>query len=488
LNCFWICSHSELIGVWLVMLQRSAQDLIQRMNVHALKTLLRREKMRISGKKQDLVKRAIEYLNSLDQTRRAEFESKVEGLYRSDFSVLQPNRLLSTGIIKDSGDDKISFKPTLLLPFYHQVEEILNFCIRSCLHQIPFKLSSSIPEDERTIIVLCCCKERAHELENSMFVPRIFAVKVNEKEIEMKFIDAKNRTAQPIDITRHCEFNDAKLNTISFYAPMNQTYISIVRVRRITIETLVDEIKARPIVQGQVGFKQKTDDVLATSAEVSLQCPLGKIRIQSAFRSKKCTHTQCFDGMTFLEMNVRISTWKCPVCNKSSPFSDLVFDTFFDEILKKVDENVDTVIIDSTGEWRLPSNFDDRTISLEDESQNDSKSSSSGKKYVEMEEEEEDDDDIPLSYKLKNKSGNKVQVVVDLTDDDDDPPAPTSTTSTTTSSPSSLLGLPFNFSQSELIEAVIHSLRQVKPHSASSASPNTASRNAGNKDSPITLD
>ena len=49
----------------------------------------------------------------------------------------------------------------------------------------------------------------------------------------------------------------------------------------------------------------------------------------SIFRATTCKHLQCFDAATFLYMNEKKSTWKCPVCDQPALFEHLSIDGYF---------------------------------------------------------------------------------------------------------------------------------------------------------------
>jgi len=67
-------------------------------------------------------------------------------------------------------------------------------------------------------------------------------------------------------------------------------------------------------------------DIVATSSVMSLKCPLSTLRIQVPCRSIVCTHNQCFDASSFLELQKQAPTWTCPVCGKSTSFESLQID------------------------------------------------------------------------------------------------------------------------------------------------------------------
>ena len=55
---------------------------------------------------------------------------------------------------------------------------------------------------------------------------------------------------------------------------------------------------------------------------------LGKMRMSIPCRSHQCDHLQCFDAITFLQMNERKPTWFCPVCDRNADFNRLIIDGF----------------------------------------------------------------------------------------------------------------------------------------------------------------
>lgn len=62
--------------------------------------------------------------------------------------------------------------------------------------------------------------------------------------------------------------------------------------------------------------------------KVSLNCPLGKMKMSLPCRASTCSHLQCFDASLYLQMNERKPTWNCPVCDKAAIFDNLVIDGY----------------------------------------------------------------------------------------------------------------------------------------------------------------
>ena len=59
---------------------------------------------------------------------------------------------------------------------------------------------------------------------------------------------------------------------------------------------------------------------------MSLKDPVSTLRINVPCKSSHCTHNQCFDAESFLQLQEQAPTWICPVCNKSVDYKHLVVD------------------------------------------------------------------------------------------------------------------------------------------------------------------
>lgn len=96
-------------------------------------------------------------------------------------------------------------------------------------------------------------------------------------------------------------------------------------------------------------------DIVATSSIVSLKCPISASRIVTPCRSTACTHNQCFDAQSYLQMQEQAPTWSCPICNKAAPFEILTIDQYVEEILKSTPCNIEQVTIEPDGQWHTNS-------------------------------------------------------------------------------------------------------------------------------------
>ena len=74
-------------------------------------------------------------------------------------------------------------------------------------------------------------------------------------------------------------------------------------------------------------------EIATTMLKVSLNCPLGRMKMSIPCRGSKCTHFQCFDGGVYLQMNEHKPKWHCPVCDKPAVYDNLVIDGYFQDVL-----------------------------------------------------------------------------------------------------------------------------------------------------------
>jgi len=75
-----------------------------------------------------------------------------------------------------------------------------------------------------------------------------------------------------------------------------------------------------------VASKANDSEVIATSINISLKCPLSYMRLQLPCRGISCSHIQCFDATSYLQLQEQGPQWLCPICNKSTPFDQLAVD------------------------------------------------------------------------------------------------------------------------------------------------------------------
>ena len=73
------------------------------------------------------------------------------------------------------------------------------------------------------------------------------------------------------------------------------------------------------------------------ATRLSVRCPVGLKAIRVPVRGARCTHLQCFDLTTFLEMNQHYSSgrWRCPVCSTVTLPGALRVDRYFTQVIAR---------------------------------------------------------------------------------------------------------------------------------------------------------
>ena len=172
----------------------------------------------------------------------------------------------------------------------------------------------------------------------------------------------KNRpgTAKPADLTPYLKLSTSQLNTLEIvYAFTKIEYrISCYLVEVITPEELLQIVLHRPKISRQhtLNYIKKTiseedDDLVTTSTVMSLQCPISCTRMKYPAKSRLCKHLQCFDALWYLHSQLQVPVWECPVCQGSTPISNLAISEYVDDILKKCPEDVEQVELSTDGSW-----------------------------------------------------------------------------------------------------------------------------------------
>ncbi|KAJ9479802.1 E3 SUMO-protein ligase SIZ2 [Pseudozyma hubeiensis] len=142
------------------------------------------------------------------------------------------------------------------------------------------------------------------------------------------------------------------------YANAPKRHVLVAAICEITtVETLVERLRSRQLqskeeVLLKMRREAEDDDIEAGAATMSLKCPFSYMRIVTLCRGSHCSHVQCFDAESFFSINEQTPSWSCPVCFKTIKPEDLMMDGYVDDILKRVPQDEDSVIIEPDGSWR----------------------------------------------------------------------------------------------------------------------------------------
>ncbi|KAG5665662.1 hypothetical protein KAF25_009787 [Fusarium avenaceum] len=229
--------------------------------------------------------------------------------------------------------------------------------------------------------------------------PHQSELKVNGGEIKANLRGLKNKpgSTRPVDITKALRLRPKYTNNVDFtYAltskagPSQKFYLVVNICKTTSVEDLVDRIAngkriSIESVKQELNAKAQDPDVVATSQVLSLKCPLSYMRLSLPCRGLSCTHLQCFDATSYLQLQEQGPQWQCPICYKSATFEQLAVDAYVKDILTRTSKSQETVTIEPNGEWHLKNSDDSSQGQTND-------NASYRDKY-----EDDDDDDLVIS-------------------------------------------------------------------------------------------
>ncbi|OAK94868.1 hypothetical protein IQ06DRAFT_330016 [Phaeosphaeriaceae sp. SRC1lsM3a] len=190
--------------------------------------------------------------------------------------------------------------------------------------------------------------------------PSQMEVRINGDEIKSNFKGLKNKpgSTRPADITGQVRTSPANYRNslvVTYALTQKKFNLFIYLAKKFTVEELTQRIKQRNVITRQSVLsemvkKANDPDIEVGSSVMSLKDPISTLRISVPCRSTVCTHNQCFDAESFLQLQEQAPTWTCPICNKVISYEALAVDQYVEEILGKV-RNADQVTIQPNGEW-----------------------------------------------------------------------------------------------------------------------------------------
>ncbi|GJJ13896.1 hypothetical protein Clacol_008153 [Clathrus columnatus] len=280
--------------------------------------------------------------------------------------------------------------------------------------------------------------------------PPTCEVRVNGNQItsNLKGIKKKPGTAPPADLGNTVRLNSHLPNRVEIVYVNSQQpvqnkkyYIVVILVEVKTVEQLVENLKkGKYKTEADIRAKmvQDTvidDDIIAGSQKMSLKCPLTCARVNIPCRSSQCPHAQCFDATSWFSMMEQITTWLCPVCDKTLNVDELIIDghvlqlkcfayvpkltflflSYFDHILKASPDSVEDVIVEADGEWHTSDNKYASEGWRKSHPLPDVSTPSTSKSETPKTRES-----LPISSTQETKRSPPPQQVIDLSDSDDD--------------------------------------------------------------------
>lgn len=354
--------------------------LINRMKVAELKDLCRSMGLRVLGLKKDLITRLEDHLS---QARTEDNNAKLLTIRTLVLKRLQGENLpnfmdLYNAISLGAFAVPVAPKPVSRESRYGELHfrrnpfQLLKRVIHGSPQYCPpvnnvrqvATLSFSFNDEEQRLfesgdpirVMLYCGQPRTGDA--IVQFPQPLDIQVNGTFIGQNHRGIKNKlgTAKPADITSLLKKKG--LNTVQLgYTNADTAYLLyayFVQILPTTVE-LAAITKKPPILKSSTLALMADDgsDIVQTSINITLRDPLSYTRMKYPARSILCGHIQCFDAHIWLESQLQLPSWTCPVCHNMIKLENVTICEFFKEILQKVPESVDSVQIDMDGGWEI---------------------------------------------------------------------------------------------------------------------------------------
>ncbi|XP_030629383.1 E3 SUMO-protein ligase PIAS4b [Chanos chanos] len=302
------------------------------------------------------------------------------------------------------------------LPFYHNLDTILpptpleakngdllqvhRFALRLTKKQLEMLRApqKSWQGLQGTQMVLRICYTESIGIEEDQY-PANFSLSVNFSHcpIKLKYPCNKSgveprRPCEPINITPLVRMGSHLSNEIELtWGNFGKHYsVAVYLVGVFTAAELLKELQRTSVenvehCRRRISEKLCCDsenEIATTKLQVSLICPLGKMRLSVPCRAVTCAHLQCFDAVFYLQMNEMKPTWTCPVCHKPAPFDQLRIDGLLSEVLQSSEKAVEEIEYLANGSWRSVTHVREREPSRAPDSSQQNRNKTSPAKLV----------------------------------------------------------------------------------------------------------
>ncbi|KAI4140036.1 MAG: hypothetical protein L6R39_005988 [Caloplaca ligustica] len=318
-----------------------------------LKSILKKEKLAISGLKAVLQNRIIDQLHTYAKNRDSDRFNRLRGFINNPDGLQSPapsfhlshtpNPDLSLGggqksvlpPIMPPGNAapiKPLFKESPFYTILQPLTDVHECRVREstrdqveCRITLQPDIADKLAADSSFRVLLFCASEPiSHFTKVDIAFPHQVEIKVNLDEVKANLRGLKNKpgSTRPPDITNLLRKRAHYDNSLSLtYALTHKKFYFVVNlVKRHSVDELVSRL--------QSGKTISKDQVIRESKR--LDFPLRAVAYESVEQAP---------------------TWTCPVCNKMVSFEALEIDLYLDDILKATPKFVDQVTIQPDGQW-----------------------------------------------------------------------------------------------------------------------------------------
>ncbi|XP_016389568.1 E3 SUMO-protein ligase PIAS4b [Sinocyclocheilus rhinocerous] len=371
-----------------------ATVMLEALRVTELRLLLSKMGKSKSGLKKDLMKRVVDLLHNecnpellsavrelhklrkvSKDARRSSKPSPVE-IISMPACVLPENPQSPISVCTEPQMIKLPFyqtldtilPPTPLVPMYEGAMQNSDFLFHlSASQQAQIQNSKTSQSGLTSIqVVLRICYSESIGVEEDQYPPHI-CVSVNHANCPVECTYSSNklgtepsRPCRPIDLTPNLYLTFTNRFSV-LWGNFGKSYtVAVYLVRVVPSQDLLDQLRSTAVEQQElcrqrVSEKLRSDpenEISTTGLQVSLICPLAKMRMTVPCRARGCAHLQCFDASFYLQMNERKPRWTCPVCHRYAPFDELLIDSLLCGVLESCGEDVEEIEYLSDSSWR----------------------------------------------------------------------------------------------------------------------------------------
>ncbi|OAX81138.1 hypothetical protein ACJ72_04521 [Emergomyces africanus] len=268
------------------------------------------------------------------------------------YSILEPLTPVVECKVRESTRDSVNLKVILTAPNAHRLQN----------------------DPSLRVMVYCAADSGLTQYTKcDVAFPHQVELKANLDDVKANLRGLKNKpgSTRPADITSFIRKKSGYVNHVVMTYALTQKkhYVVINLVRKHSVEELVDQLRARKTIAAEQvirEMKNKADDadIVATSAVMSLKCPLSTLRIAVPCRSTICSHNQCFEVCRFVA-NRTSPSWSLllykPLENSQKlPILPTLTNIirYVDNILKSTPSSLDQVTVEPDGKWHITKDDD----------------------------------------------------------------------------------------------------------------------------------
>ncbi|XBI35741.1 hypothetical protein VPH35_121390 [Triticum aestivum] len=218
-----------------------------------------------------------------------------------------------------------------------------------------FFIHRNLPKHEKICLVVV--QKEKLDVSSCIASPQHVSFLVNGKGVDKRTnVSMETGPQFPTDITKMLKYGANIVQAVGYFTA---NYIIAVAV----VNNLMsfDAPKLSDYAQPVTTDLPDSDMLLEGPSRVSLKCPISFRRVQTPVKGRLCKHHQCFDYDSYMDINSRKPTWRCPCCNTPSNFIDIRIDQEMAKILQETGNDIMDVLVFPDGSWKAVSVHDEKS-------------------------------------------------------------------------------------------------------------------------------